>query len=74
MLEGLDPKVHYIFSGFYAATVEIDGQTTWTLVTGKNSFSNEEKELLLAKEATPENIQSLKNLISKTAPMIAPLF
>jgi len=25
MLEGLDPKVHYIFSGFYAATVEIDG-------------------------------------------------
>ena len=23
MLEGLDPKVHYIFSGFYAATVEM---------------------------------------------------
>jgi len=25
MLDGVDPKVHYIFSGFYAATVEIDG-------------------------------------------------
>jgi len=24
MLEGLDPKVHYVFSGFYAAAVEID--------------------------------------------------
>jgi hypothetical protein len=25
MLEGLDPEVHYIFSGCYSATVDIEG-------------------------------------------------
>ena len=26
MLQGIDPEVHYIFSGCYSATVDIEGQ------------------------------------------------
>jgi len=50
MLEGVDPEVHYIFSGCYAATVDILGQQTWTLVMGvRDDASDEEKELICAK-------------------------
>jgi hypothetical protein len=33
-LRQLDTKVHYIFSGCYAATVDNGGEQQWTLVMG----------------------------------------
>ena len=50
MLEGLDPEVHYIFSGCYSATVDIEGQQTWSLVMGaRDDASDDDKRLILAK-------------------------
>jgi len=75
MLEGLDTKVHYIFGGCYAATVDNDGQQQWTLVMGaRDSAPKEERKVLLSKNATSENILALKEIIKTKAPLIAPLF
>ena len=40
----------------------------------KDDASDEEKELILAKQATPEKIQALKKKINQKAPIIASLF
>ena len=50
VLENLDPEVHYIFSGCYSATVDIEGVQTWTLVMGaRDNASEDDKRLILAK-------------------------
>ena len=50
LIENLDPEVHYILNGAYAATVDIEGIQTWTLVMGvRDNDSNDDKRLLLSK-------------------------
>jgi len=63
---GLDPAVHYIFSGFYAATVRRgDGRAQWTLVTGVfDRDPQEDKDLLLSNEASDSNVKKLKEMIA----------
>jgi len=71
----LDTRVHYIFSGCYTATIDNCGQQQWTCVMGaRDNASPKEKELLLSKVATPDNIQSLRKLISQRAPRVLPFF
>jgi len=50
MTENINPEVHYVLNGAYAATVDIEGIPTWTLVLGvRDNDSNDDKRLLLSK-------------------------
>lgn len=50
LIENLDPKVHYILNGAYAATVDIEGVQTLTFAMGvRDNDSNDDKKLLLSK-------------------------
>ena len=76
LIDGLDTKVHYIFTSCYTATVADEhGKQRWTLVmTARDSDPPDERATVLATEATPENIKALTKLIQKRAPMAAKLF
>ena len=75
MSENLNPEVHYILGGQYAATIDFEGVQTWTLVFGvRDNDSDENKNLLLSKQSTPENIKALKKWITQNCAQIAPLF
>lgn len=68
---GLDPALHHIFggNGMYTATLK-DG--VWGVAVTAISGTAEEP-LLLARDATSENIQALKDYVLQGAPLVAPL-
>lgn len=71
----LDETVHYIFAGFYAATVDKDGQQTWTCVMGaRDGAPLAERQLLLSDDPSDANVAALRRLLEARAPQMAPLF
>lgn len=73
---GLDPLSHYIFNGNYAAVVKRGDKEQWTLVMGAldRDPDKETKALMIATEATPENIKALKDNIARKSKLMLPLF
>ncbi|KAJ3044927.1 hypothetical protein HDV00_000210 [Rhizophlyctis rosea] len=70
----LDPKVHYIFNGAYTAAISSPPKTQWTCVLSTRPTDPPAKQsLILSKEATPANVEALKNLIKNLCPRFAPL-
>lgn len=68
---GLDPALHHIFggNGMYTATLKDD---VWGVAVTAISGTDDEP-LLLARDATPENISALKAYVREGAPLVAPL-
>lgn len=73
---GLNPGVHYIFNGQYAAALKHGPSSIqWTLVLGaKSSSSADQKEIMSATQPTAENVEKLKKVIKDSAPLMWPLF
>lgn len=72
---GLDKTVHYIFAGFYAATVDMGGQQTWTCVVGaRDGAPRAERELLLSEDPSDANVTALRKLLETRSPLVAPIF
>ena len=70
----LDERVHYIFSGAYAATVDNGGQQQWTLVMGaRDGAPDEERALLLSENASEANVAALRAMLRRLAPRVEPL-
>lgn len=75
MLPELDSKVHYIFSGWYSATIDYNAQKRWAVVTGFRDHAPQDiQKLLTSDSASPENIMELKSQINSIAPLTAPFF
>lgn len=56
----LDERVHYIFNGCYAATVDNGGRQQWTCVMGaRDGASDSERALLLSAEPTDADRKSV---------------
>lgn len=73
--EELDTKIHYIFSGFYSATLDNGGQQQWSCVMGaRDSAPASERELLLSNDPSPANIAKLRAFVKSRAPDVEPLF
>ena len=71
----LDETVHYIFAGFYAATVDKGGEQTWTCVMGaRDGAPQAERALLLSDDASDANVAALRELLQARAPQMASLF
>jgi len=74
-VRGLDETVHYIFSGFYAATVDNGGLQQWAAVMGaRDGAPQEERELLLSTEPSDGHVAKLRELLQARSPLIEPLF
>ena len=68
----LDETVHYIFAGFYAATVDKGGEQTWTCVMGaRDGAPQSERALLLSDDASDANVAALRALLQARAPQMA---
>lgn len=68
---GMDPSLHYIFGdkGVYSATLP---RPVWCVATTAIAGEPDE-QLLLAREATPENVRGLKEYVRHAAPPAVPL-
>lgn len=68
---GLDPSLHYIFGdkGMYSATL---AGGVWCIAVTAIAGTPEEP-LLLAQDATPENVGRLRDYVRSYAPLTAPL-
>lgn len=73
---GMDPSVHYIFSGCYAATIRRDdGREQWTMVMGASqSAPPHDRALMVAEDVSEANVEALRAMISARAPQMAPMF
>ncbi|OQR80516.1 hypothetical protein THRCLA_12008, partial [Thraustotheca clavata] len=75
MTDKLNPRVHYIFSGGYTATIDNHGQQQWTVVTclRESDPISSPSQVVIADEASEENIARLKEWVKSFAPDILPL-
>ncbi|OQR81007.1 hypothetical protein ACHHYP_16865 [Achlya hypogyna] len=75
MTAALNPKIHYIFSGGYTATIDNHGQQQWSLVTclRDQDAPSSPSQLVLEGEPSPENVARLKAWVKSFAPDFLPL-
>ncbi|KAJ3201980.1 hypothetical protein HDU82_007703 [Entophlyctis luteolus] len=74
-LPGIDTKIHYICNGMYSATVDNAGKQQWScVVSTRDSDPEARRQLILSKEATPENVKALRNMLIKNSPLTQELF
>ena len=70
----LDPSVHYIFNGCYAAIVKSGSEETWTCVLGaKDTAPAQERSLLLSRDASAANVAALRRFLDARCPRMSPL-
>ncbi|RHY56865.1 hypothetical protein DYB30_005402 [Aphanomyces astaci] len=68
---GLDPSVHYIFSGGYTATIDNGGAKQWTLVTTMRDSDDagvSSSQLVRETDASEANVAKLKAWVHSIAP------
>lgn len=75
----LDPAVHYVFSGIYTAVInpgDKSGKYQWCIVLSimENEEDSADRDLLLSRDASRENVVKLRCYLERKAPALLPLF
>jgi kynurenine 3-monooxygenase len=69
----LNPDVHYIINGIYAATIRNSKGIQWTAVIGIGEDDND-RDMLLSNECNNENVSKLKEYLNNKAPQLLSIF